>query len=124
MAFHNGSVKLLGYQVVGPVVGELPNWRWMEVNLISELHLLNQNLSRWTTKPLGKHHQWDQPLHKGRSRPKRLKNRPERGAAESREGQHHFPTAGGKPALLMCAMSCPLRLTVHFLCLGTCCHNR
>jgi hypothetical protein len=57
---HNDSVKLLGYQVGGSSSGRLPNWRWMEVNLISELHLLNQTFRGGRPSPSGKHHQWDQ----------------------------------------------------------------
>jgi hypothetical protein len=36
---HNGSVKLLAFQVGGASRGQLPNRRWMEVNLISDVHL-------------------------------------------------------------------------------------
>jgi hypothetical protein len=57
---HKGSVKLLGYQVGGSSSGRLPNWRWMEVNLIYELHLLNQTFRGGRPSASGKHHQWDQ----------------------------------------------------------------
>jgi len=57
---HKGSVKLLGYQVGGSSSGRLLNWRWMEVNLISDVHLLNQTLPGGRPSPSGKHHQWDQ----------------------------------------------------------------
>ena len=57
---HNGSVKLLGYQVGGASSGPLPNWRWMEVNLISDVGLLNRNFPGGRPSPSGKHHQWDQ----------------------------------------------------------------
>jgi hypothetical protein len=56
---HNGSAKLLGYQVGGSSSGRLPNWRWMEVNLISDIHLLNQTFPGGRPTPSGKHHRWD-----------------------------------------------------------------
>jgi len=51
---HNGSVKLLGYQVGGSSTGRLPNWRWMEASLISEVLSAGQDLSGRAAKPLGK----------------------------------------------------------------------
>jgi hypothetical protein len=57
---HNGSVKLLGYQVGGVSSGPLPDWRWMEVNLISDVVLLNRTFPGGRPSPSGKHHQWDQ----------------------------------------------------------------
>jgi hypothetical protein len=57
---HNGSVKLLGYQVGGSSSGPLPNWRWMELNLISDVRLLNQTFAGGRPTESGKHHQWDQ----------------------------------------------------------------
>jgi predicted DNA-binding transcriptional regulator YafY len=56
---HNGSVKLLGYQVGGSSSGRLPNWRWMEVDSISDLRLLNRTF-RGGRPGSGKHHGWDQ----------------------------------------------------------------
>lgn len=55
----NGSVKLLGYQVAGSSGGRLPNWRWMETDLISDLQLLDQTFPGGRPAPSGKHHQWD-----------------------------------------------------------------
>ncbi len=57
---HNGSVKLLAYQVGGSSSGRLPNWRWMEVNLISDVHLLDRTFPGGRPNASGKHHQWDQ----------------------------------------------------------------
>jgi hypothetical protein len=57
---HKGSVKLLGYQVGGSSSGPLPNWRWMEVNSISDIHLLDRTFPGGRPSPSGKHHQWDQ----------------------------------------------------------------
>jgi hypothetical protein len=57
---HNGSVKLLGYQVGGFSSGPLPNWRWMKVNSISDVRLLNRTFPGGRPGPAGKHHYWDQ----------------------------------------------------------------
>lgn len=57
---HNGSVKLLGYQVGGFSSGPLPNWRWMEVNSIFDIHLLDRTFPGGRLTPSGKHHRWDQ----------------------------------------------------------------
>ncbi|MEX2264166.1 MAG: hypothetical protein WD696_19590 [Bryobacteraceae bacterium] len=56
---HNGTVKLLAYQVGGSSSGRLPNWRWMEAELISDIHLLNQTFPGGRPTPSGKHHKWD-----------------------------------------------------------------
>ncbi len=55
-----GSIKMLAYQVGDPSSGPLPNWRWMEVELISEIRLLNRTFPGGRPSPSGKHHQWDQ----------------------------------------------------------------
>jgi hypothetical protein len=57
---HNGSIKLLAYQVDGSSSGPLPNWRWMEVSSISEVHLLDRTFLGRRPNASGKHHQWDQ----------------------------------------------------------------
>ena len=57
---HNGSVKLLGYQVGGSSSGRLPNWRWLEVMSITGLQLLDRRFAGGRPSPSGKHHQWDQ----------------------------------------------------------------
>jgi hypothetical protein len=54
----NGSVKLLAYQIAGSSSGKLPNWRWMEASLISEIHLLNQTFPGRRRIPSGEHHKW------------------------------------------------------------------
>ena len=46
---HNGTIKLLTYQVGGSSGRPLPNWRWIEVEQIADLHLLDQ------TFPGGRH---------------------------------------------------------------------
>jgi hypothetical protein len=57
---HNGSIKLLGYQIGGSSSGRLPNWRWIEANLISDVRLLKQTFAGGRPNRSGKHHQWDQ----------------------------------------------------------------
>ena len=57
---HKGLVKLFGYQVGGLSSESLPNWRWVLVNSISDLDLLNRTFPGRRPTPSGKHHQWDQ----------------------------------------------------------------
>jgi hypothetical protein len=56
---HKGSVKLLAYQVGGSSSGRLPNWRWMEVQQISDAQLLDQTFAGGRPVASGKHHEWD-----------------------------------------------------------------
>lgn len=56
---HNGTVKLLGYQIAGSSSQKLPNWRWMEEDLISDIQLLNRTFPGRRRTPSGKHHSWD-----------------------------------------------------------------
>lgn len=56
---HNGSAKLLAYQVGGSSTHKLPNWRWLELNLISKIQLLDKTFPGGRSTPSGKHHQWD-----------------------------------------------------------------
>lgn len=56
---HNGVAKLLGYQVGGASSHKLPNWRWMETDLISDIELLSQTFPGGRPSPSGKHHSWD-----------------------------------------------------------------
>ena len=57
---HRGSVKLFGYRVGGASSEPLPNWRWAQVNSISDLGLLNRTFRGRRPTPSGKHHQWDE----------------------------------------------------------------
>jgi len=57
---HNGSVKLLAYQVGGSSSSRLPNWRWMEVKWVSEPRLLNRTFAGVRGSASSKHHRWDQ----------------------------------------------------------------
>lgn len=55
----NGTVKLLSYQLAGASRGHLPNWRWMEVDAISEIGLLDRTFRGGRGSSAGKHHNWD-----------------------------------------------------------------
>ncbi|HEY7306681.1 MAG TPA: hypothetical protein VH601_21335 [Bryobacteraceae bacterium] len=71
---HNGRVKLFAYQVGGSSSHRLPNWRWMEEDLISNIQLLNKTFPGGRPTPSGKHHNWDKifirvkPANKDRSK--------------------------------------------------------
>lgn len=56
---HNGTVKLFGFQVGGESAQKLPNWRWMEVALISDLEILERTFSGGRATASGQHHKWD-----------------------------------------------------------------
>jgi hypothetical protein len=56
---HKGLSKLLGYQVAGSSSHKLPSWRWMEEELISDIHLLDRTFPGGRFVPSGKHHKWD-----------------------------------------------------------------
>jgi hypothetical protein len=55
-----GSPRLLAYQVGGSSSDRLPNWRWVDVNGISDLQLLDRSFQGGRPGPSGQHHQWDQ----------------------------------------------------------------
>jgi hypothetical protein len=56
---HNGTAKLFGYQIAGSSSQKLPNWRWMEESLISDIQLLKRTFPAGRPAPSGKHHKWD-----------------------------------------------------------------
>jgi len=56
---HKGVIKLLGYQVGGSSSHKLPNWRWMEQDLISGVQMLNRTFRGGRPTPSGSHHKWD-----------------------------------------------------------------
>jgi hypothetical protein len=56
---HKGIVKLFGYQVGGSSSQKLPNWRWAEQNLISDIELLDKTFPGGRPTKSGKHHKWD-----------------------------------------------------------------
>jgi hypothetical protein len=56
---HNGIVKLFTYQVGGSSSQKLPNWRWVETDLASDVQLLNQTFPGGRPTKSPKHHKWD-----------------------------------------------------------------
>ncbi len=56
---HKGVPKLLGYQIAGSSRHKLPDWRWMEENLISDIQLLDRTFAGGRPTPTGQHHKWD-----------------------------------------------------------------
>jgi len=56
---HNGVVKLLAYQVAGSSNHKLPNWRWLEEDLISDLELLSGRFVGGRPTASGEHHRWE-----------------------------------------------------------------
>ncbi len=57
---HRGVIKLLAFQIAGDSSGPLPNWRWLDVQSISAIHLLDTTFGGGRPNPSGKHHHWDQ----------------------------------------------------------------
>jgi len=55
----NGIIKLLTWQTGGSSSGPLPNWRWMEIDQISDAQLLDQTFPGGRPTTAGKHHKWD-----------------------------------------------------------------
>src|SRR5581483_9285767 len=55
----NGCVRLLGYQIGGASTGKLPNWRWMDVDGISDVQILDRTFAGGRPTPTGKHQKWD-----------------------------------------------------------------
>jgi len=56
---HKGIIKLFGYQVDGSSSLKLPNWRWAEQALISNMELLDKNFPGGRPTKSGKHQKWD-----------------------------------------------------------------
>jgi hypothetical protein len=56
---HKGVVKLFCYQVGGSSSEPLPNWRWAEQDLMSEIELLGETFAGGRSTKSGKHHKWD-----------------------------------------------------------------
>lgn len=57
---HNGVKKVLTFQVGGSSDSPLPNWRWMEVESISEMTILDKRFPGGRPESSGKHHIWDE----------------------------------------------------------------
>jgi len=56
---HNRVIKLFGYQFGGSSSKKLPNWRWAEQDLISDLEMLDRTFPGGRSTKSGKHHKWD-----------------------------------------------------------------
>jgi hypothetical protein len=56
---HKGIIKLFGYQVGGSSSQKLPNWRWAEQTLISDMELLDKTFPGGRPTKSGKHQKWD-----------------------------------------------------------------
>ena len=56
---HKGVIKLFGYQVGGSSSQRLPNWRWAEQDLISDLQILDRTFPGGRPTKSGQHHKWD-----------------------------------------------------------------
>jgi hypothetical protein len=56
---HKGIIKLFGYQVGGSSSEKLPNWRWAEQNLISDIEMLDETFPGGRPTKSGKHHKWE-----------------------------------------------------------------
>jgi len=56
---HNGVIKLFTRQVRGSSSRQLPGWRWMEIDQISNAEMLGETFPGGRPTPSGKHHKWD-----------------------------------------------------------------
>jgi hypothetical protein len=56
---YKGSVKLLAFQIGGSSSGRIPNWRWIEVDQIADIELLQKTFPGGRPVPTGQHHQWE-----------------------------------------------------------------
>jgi hypothetical protein len=56
---HSGVVKLFGFQTGGVSSQPLPNWRWFETGLITDIEMLSQTFRGGRATKTGKHHKWD-----------------------------------------------------------------
>src|SRR5215468_1658878 len=54
----NGVVRLLAFQIAGSSRGRLPNWRWLDIDKMSDVQLFDQTFPGG--RPSGKHHIWDE----------------------------------------------------------------
>jgi len=64
----SGNVRLFCYQVSGQSSEALPNWRWIDVEGISDLTVLQETFRG--NRPSGKHHIWDEVFARARKHPK------------------------------------------------------
>lgn len=56
----SGRPRLLAYQIGGASSGKLPGWRWIDVDQISGLELLDRNFPGGRPAPSGRHHRWEE----------------------------------------------------------------
>jgi predicted DNA-binding transcriptional regulator YafY len=56
---HNGSIKLLIYQIGGSSSGRIPSWRLLDVARITDAVMLDKAFKGGRPTPSGKHHHWD-----------------------------------------------------------------
>ena len=56
---HKGLIKLFAYQIAGSSSQKLPNWRWAEQDLISDIQLLDRTFPGGRPTRTGKHQIWD-----------------------------------------------------------------
>src|SRR4051812_48465095 len=64
---HKGIIKLFGYQVRGSSSEPLPNWRWAEVDAISDLSLLDRRFAGGRGAESSKHQSMGPGLREGRT---------------------------------------------------------
>jgi len=58
---HNGKTVLLAFRWLAPAVTLcLPAWRWMKVDMISDIEILNRTFSGGRPAPSARHHKWDE----------------------------------------------------------------
>jgi predicted DNA-binding transcriptional regulator YafY len=56
----NERARLLAYQIGGRSgSGRLPDWRWFDVDKISDFEVLDQTFPGNRPAPSGRHHHWD-----------------------------------------------------------------
>ena len=64
---HRGRVRLFCYQVGGQSSEALPNWRWIDVEGVSDLELLQETFRG--NRPSSKHHVWDEVFARAKEKP-------------------------------------------------------
>lgn len=56
----NGKVRLLTYQIGGASnTGRLPAWRWIDVEKVPAIEVLDRVFAGRRDAPSGQHHKWD-----------------------------------------------------------------
>lgn len=57
---HKGIVKLLAFQIGGASSGRLPNWRWLDVERMTDIRMLDRTFRGGRGTVGQQHHDWDQ----------------------------------------------------------------